>query len=73
MHLHTTLEGCQDACRRGARCSGRLEELETIEKKDDEVCEECVEKLKEEEWVVVSVDGKVRGGGSRIVGAGSKR
>ena len=37
--------------------------METIEKKDDEVCEECVEKLKEEEWVVVSVDGKVRGGG----------
>jgi hypothetical protein len=39
--------------------------LETIEKKDDKVCEECEEKLKEEEWVVVGVDGEVQGEGGK--------
>lgn len=53
-HPHTHLEGCQDACRRGARCSGQLEELETLEKKDDGICEECEEKLKKEDWVIVT-------------------
>ena len=48
-HAHTTLEGCQDACRRGARCSGRLDDLEVVEKRGDGVCEEC----EDAEWVVV--------------------
>ena len=57
-HPHTTLEGCQDACHRGARCSGRLEDLEVVEKKGEGVCEECEEKEIEMEggWVVVEYD-----------------
>lgn len=44
-HADTGVEGCQDACRRGARCGYQLEELETISKSVTSVCENC--KLKD--------------------------
>lgn len=40
--------GCQDAGRRGARCSGRLEELEVFYTDVDTVCVECEEDNREE-------------------------
>lgn len=41
-HEDTSVEGCQDACRRGARCPGRLEELDKILYRDVERrCEAC--------------------------------
>jgi len=51
-HKDTELDGCQDACRRGARCSGLLEGLELIEKTKEGLCEECESKA-DEEWVIV--------------------
>lgn len=54
-HPHTIIQGCQDACHRGARCSGRLEDLEIVEKKSESACGKCEEKEIETEsdWVVV--------------------
>lgn len=44
--------GCQDACRRGARCSGPLEELESFEEKGKGECDDC------REWVTVGSGGE---------------
>jgi hypothetical protein len=43
--------GCQDACRRGGRCPGPLEELESFEVEGKGVCEDC------REWVAVGKEG----------------
>jgi hypothetical protein len=40
-HKDTMLRGCQDACRRGARCGGLLEKLEVVERNGHGVCDEC--------------------------------
>lgn len=45
-HPDTTLESCQDCGRRGARCSGKLEELEVVYKDKEGLCEECEGKKK---------------------------
>jgi hypothetical protein len=52
-HADTGCVGCQDAGRRGARCSGPLEKLESFEEESERVCEDCLE------WVDVGEDGEV--------------
>jgi hypothetical protein len=52
-HPDTGCIGCQDAGRRGARCGGPLEKLESFEEESERVCEDCLE------WVEVGRDGEV--------------
>jgi hypothetical protein len=40
-HPDTGCEGCQDACLRGARCSGKLETLQTFYEDGKGECEDC--------------------------------
>jgi hypothetical protein len=42
MHHDTNVEGCQDACRRGHRCEGRLDELEVLKKSVMRPCTWCL-------------------------------
>jgi hypothetical protein len=46
-HPDTGCVGCQDACRRGARCPEPLEKLESFEEEGRGICEDC------REWVAV--------------------
>ena len=48
-HPDTTLQNCQDACRRGARCSGQLEELHVVEKMGPGICQACEDAHEESE------------------------
>lgn len=52
-HKDTVLQTCQDVCRRGVRCSDRLEDMKAVEKMKEGVCEECEDKAEGEEWVIV--------------------
>ncbi len=40
-HPDTTIEGCQDAGRRGVRCTDLLEDMKTMELDSDKLCEDC--------------------------------
>lgn len=46
-HDDTSVVGCQDSLRRGARCSRRLEDLDCWYHDVDRVCEDCEGKIEE--------------------------
>ncbi|KAF2793358.1 hypothetical protein K505DRAFT_362063 [Melanomma pulvis-pyrius CBS 109.77] len=64
-HPDSSVYGCQDASRRGARCSDPLENLEKLYMDVKRVCEECEKKGLEEEGceVVRKAGGEMKGGG----------